>query len=97
MTTLAGIKIRSYRDDQALTRADFGTLVGVAPETVAGWEVHGKRARPEAAARLVRRGIVEFGDWYQPGMCGRCERRADDPAVLRCTAVDCMLQKKLVG
>lgn len=97
MTTMAGIKIRSYRDDQALTRAEFGALVGVAPETVAGWEVHGKRARPEAAERLMKRRIVEFADWYQPGMCGRCKRRADDPLVSRCTAVDCLLIKKLVG
>jgi len=97
MTTLAGIKIRTYRDDQALTRAELGLMVGVAPETVAGWEVHGKRARPEAAERLVKRGIVEFADWYRPAMCGRCERSVADPAVACCTAPNCMLAKKLAS
>ena len=50
MTTLAGAKIRRFREERALTRAGFGAWYDTPGSTVQGWEEDAKRI---AAAGLT--------------------------------------------
>ncbi|ONK24352.1 hypothetical protein BLX87_05665, partial [Bacillus sp. VT-16-64] len=44
MTTMAGLKIKQFREERALSRAAFGAWYGAPGSTVQGWEEDGKRA-----------------------------------------------------
>lgn len=93
-TTLAGTKIRRFRETHSLSLDAFGERFGVPKPTVAGWETEGKRARQKAANRLAEAGVVEHADWFQPGQCLRCSEAVDSKAVAVCNTVDCPLRAR---
>lgn len=98
MTTLAGDKIRKYRESRTLTRAAFGGLVGVPGSTIQGWEEEEKRpAQPGIVNHLAVHGIADHADWYLPATCPRCALHAEDQDVRSCTAADCPLAVRRVA
>lgn len=66
MTTLAGIKIRKFREERGLSRAAFGAWFGAAGSTVQGWEEDGKRAGAKIANQIAGNGIAHHADWAIP-------------------------------
>ncbi|MCW3838023.1 class II 3-deoxy-7-phosphoheptulonate synthase [Sphingomonas canadensis] len=64
MTTLAGTKIRRFREERSLTRAAFGAWFGAQGTTVQGWEENGKRASPTVVNQIAANGIAHHQDWY---------------------------------
>jgi 3-deoxy-7-phosphoheptulonate synthase len=74
MTTLAGQKIRAFRNDRHLTREEFGKWLGAPGPTVQGWE-RGKRAAPEVVNQLAAIGVADHADWSLPA---RAEASACD-------------------
>ena len=66
MTTLAGSKIRRFRDDRGLSRAAFGAWFDTPGSTVQGWEEDGKRANAAVVNRIAANGIAHHQDWYVP-------------------------------
>jgi 3-deoxy-7-phosphoheptulonate synthase len=63
MTTLAGNKIRKFREERGLSRAAFGAWFGAAGSTVQGWEEDGKRANAKVANQIAANGIAAHADW----------------------------------
>ncbi|HWK36478.1 3-deoxy-7-phosphoheptulonate synthase, partial [Sphingomonas sp.] len=64
MTTLAGSKIRRFREDRGLTRAAFGAWYDSPGSTVQGWEEDGKRAHPKVVNQIAANGIADHSDWF---------------------------------
>lgn len=64
MTTLAGSKIRRFREDRSLSRAAFGAWFDTPGSTVQGWEEEGKRASPAVLNQIAANGIAHHQDWY---------------------------------
>ncbi|WP_066794937.1 class II 3-deoxy-7-phosphoheptulonate synthase [Sphingomonas soli] len=64
MTTLAGIKIRRFREERALSRAAFGAWYDTPGSTVQGWEEDGKRANAQVVNQIAANGIAHHADWY---------------------------------
>ena len=64
MTTLAGSKIRQYREERTLTRAAFGAWFDTPGSTVQGWETDGKRANTKVMNQIAAMGIAEHADWH---------------------------------
>ena len=64
MTTLAGSKIRRFREDRALSRAAFGVWYDAPGSTVQGWEEDGKRANPKIVNQIAANGIAGHADWF---------------------------------
>lgn len=100
MTTMAGRKLRTYREAQTprMTRRAFAAWLArvsarkVSATAVQGWEEEGKR--PEHAPivnMLAAAGVVDHADWYRPALCTCCERPSDDPVVAECTRHQCPL------
>ncbi len=65
-TTLAGSKIRRFREERSLTRAAFGAWYETAGSTVQGWEEDGKRASAKVLNQIATNGIAHHADWYVP-------------------------------
>lgn len=63
-TTLAGTKIRKFREERALTRAAFGAWYDTPGSTVQGWEEDGKRANAKVVNQIAANGIAHHADWY---------------------------------
>jgi len=63
-TTLAGSKIRRFREDRSLTRAAFGAWYETPGSTVQGWEENGKRASAKVVNQIAANGIAHHADWY---------------------------------
>ena len=63
-TTLAGTKIRRFREERSLTRAAFGAWYETAGSTVQGWEEDGKRASAKVLNQIAANGIAHHADWY---------------------------------
>ena len=63
-TTLAGSKIRRFREERSLTRAAFGAWYETAGSTVQGWEEDGKRASAKVVNQIAANGIAHHADWY---------------------------------
>lgn len=93
MTTLAGRKIRRYREAQTpkLTRHEFGERVGVPFSTVQGWEEDGKIPRTATLARLVATGVVAHADFFAPADCSCCGMATDAAEVAHCRRDGCPL------
>ena len=66
MTTLAGAKIRRFREERALTRAGFGAWYDTPGSTVQGWEEDGKRANAKVVNQIAANGIAHHADWFIP-------------------------------
>jgi 3-deoxy-7-phosphoheptulonate synthase len=66
MTTLAGSKIRRFREERGLTRAAFGAWFGTPGSTVQGWEKDGKRASAKVMNQIASNGIAAHADWNLP-------------------------------
>ncbi|RYD92614.1 MAG: 3-deoxy-7-phosphoheptulonate synthase class II, partial [Sphingomonadales bacterium] len=64
MTTLAGIKIRRFREERSLSRAAFGAWYDTPGSTVQGWEEDGKRANAQVVNLIAANGIAHHADWY---------------------------------
>ena len=64
MTTLAGSKIRRFREERSLTRAAFGAWYDTPGSTVQGWEEEGKRANAKVVNQIAANGIAHHADWY---------------------------------
>ena len=64
MTTLAGSKIRRFREERALSRAAFGAWFDTPGSTVQGWEEDGKRASAAVLNQIAANGIAHHQDWY---------------------------------
>ncbi|MCH4892615.1 MULTISPECIES: class II 3-deoxy-7-phosphoheptulonate synthase [unclassified Sphingomonas] len=64
MTTLAGIKIRRFREERGISRAAFGAWYGAPGSTVQGWEEDGKRASAAAVNQIAANGIAHHADWF---------------------------------
>ncbi|WP_066480908.1 MULTISPECIES: class II 3-deoxy-7-phosphoheptulonate synthase [unclassified Sphingomonas] len=64
MTTLAGIKIRRFREERGISRAAFGAWYGAPGSTVQGWEEDGKRASAAAVNQIAGNGIAHHADWF---------------------------------
>ena len=64
MTTLAGSKIRKFREERSLTRAAFGAWYDTPGSTVQGWEEEGKRASSVIVNQIAANGIATHADWY---------------------------------
>jgi 3-deoxy-7-phosphoheptulonate synthase len=64
MTTLAGTKIRRFREERSLTRAAFGAWYDTPGSTVQGWEEEGKRASAKTLNQIAANGIAHHADWY---------------------------------
>jgi 3-deoxy-7-phosphoheptulonate synthase len=64
MTTLAGSKIRRFREDRSLSRAAFGAWFDTPGSTVQGWEEEGKRANAAVVNQIAANGIAHHQDWY---------------------------------
>ena len=64
MTTLAGIKIKRFREERTLSRAAFGAWYGAPGSTVQGWEEDGKRAGSQIVNQIAANGIATHADWY---------------------------------
>ncbi|QNQ09279.1 hypothetical protein [Sphingomonas alpina] len=95
MTTLAGNKIRRYREAHSpkIGRPAFAAEIGASAGTLQGWEEEGKR--PESADivnELARRGIADHADWFRPARCPRCELHAEDESVEACAKAHCPMQ-----
>jgi hypothetical protein len=98
MTTLAGLKIRTFRESQnpRLTRDQFAERYGgsAVPKasTIEGWENEGKRPSDSSVVNAIAlAGIASHADWYRPALCPRCERRSDSPEILTCSEQGCPL------
>jgi transcriptional regulator with XRE-family HTH domain len=91
MTTLAGRKIRRYREAQTpkITRHRLADRFGVSFSTVQGWEEDGKVPKPPTMNKVVASGIVQHADWYKPAECARCGRAADQ--IEDCKRASCPL------
>ncbi|MDQ0251140.1 3-deoxy-7-phosphoheptulonate synthase [Sphingomonas kyeonggiensis] len=63
MTTLAGTKIRRFREERSLTRAAFGAWFDIPGSTVQGWEKDGKRANAKVMNLIAAHGIAGAADW----------------------------------
>jgi 3-deoxy-7-phosphoheptulonate synthase len=63
MTTLAGTKIRRFREERSLTRAAFGAWYDTPGSTVQGWEKDGKRANAKVMNQIAANGIADHADW----------------------------------
>jgi len=63
-TTLAGTKIRRFREERSLTRAAFGAWYDTAGSTVQGWEEDGKRASSKVLNQIAANGIAHHADWH---------------------------------
>ncbi|HEX7656766.1 MAG TPA: 3-deoxy-7-phosphoheptulonate synthase class II [Sphingomonas sp.] len=64
MTTLAGTKIRRFREDRSLSRAAFGAWYDTPGSTVQGWEEEGKRAAAKVVNQIAANGIAHHADWF---------------------------------
>jgi len=64
MTTLAGAKIRKFREERSLTRAAFGAWYDTPGSTVQGWEEEGKRASSVIVNQIAANGIASHADWH---------------------------------
>jgi 3-deoxy-7-phosphoheptulonate synthase len=64
MTTLAGNKIRRFREERSLSRAAFGAWYDTPGSTVQGWEDEGKRANAQVVNQIAANGIAHHADWY---------------------------------
>jgi 3-deoxy-7-phosphoheptulonate synthase len=64
MTTLAGTKIKRFRESRTLTRAAFGAWYDAPGSTVQGWEEDGKRASQPVVNQIAANGIATHADWY---------------------------------
>ena len=64
MTTLAGTKIKRFRESRSLTRAAFGAWYDAPGSTVQGWEEDGKRASQPVVNQIAANGIATHADWY---------------------------------
>ena len=64
MSTLAGSKIRRFREERALSRAAFGAWFNTPGSTVQGWEEEGKRASSAIANQIAANGIAHHADWH---------------------------------
>ena len=64
MTTLAGSKIRRFREERSLSRAAFGAWFDTPGSTVQGWEEEGKRANAAVVNQIAANGIAHHQDWY---------------------------------
>lgn len=91
MTSLAGRKIRRYREAQSPkeTRVTFGERFGVSFSTVQGWEEDGKVPKHETMAKLLATGIVTYADWFARPQCPRCQLPFQH--TVDCGAADCPL------
>jgi DNA-binding XRE family transcriptional regulator len=91
MSTLAGLKIRRYRESATpkVTMEALGERLGVPKTTVYGWESTGKRAKPEAANKLALLGIADHADWYRPATCFRCLAESDGEQARGCRRENC--------
>lgn len=94
MKTLAGTKIRHFRETQGLSLDAFGQRFGVPKPTVAGWETEGKRARARLANKLAEAGVANHADWYEPGACLRCSAEVGSEAAEACTVEACTLRAR---
>ncbi|WP_448657960.1 class II 3-deoxy-7-phosphoheptulonate synthase [Sphingomonas sp. CJ99] len=79
MMTLAGSKIRRFREERSLSRSAFGAWFGTPGSTVQGWEEDGKRANPAVVNQIAANGIAHHQDWYlaAPEPSRRTEWRPD--------------------
>lgn len=66
MTTLAGAKIKKFREDRTLSRAAVGAWFDTPGSTVQGWEENGKRANAKIANQIAAMGIAHHADWNVP-------------------------------
>jgi 3-deoxy-7-phosphoheptulonate synthase len=64
MTTMAGLKIKRFREERGLTRAAFGAWYGAPGSTVQGWEEDGKRASGPVVNQIAANAIAAHADWY---------------------------------
>src|SRR3954462_7395038 len=64
MSTLAGTKIRRFREERSLSRAAFGAWYDTPGSTVQGWEEDGKRANAQVVNQIAANGIAHHADWY---------------------------------
>jgi hypothetical protein len=99
MTTLAGRKIREFREAQnpritrdQFARAHCGLTAASRMSTVQGWEEEGKRPTDARIVNaLARAGICTHAEWYMPAVCPRCELRSDAADVAGCARAGCPL------
>jgi 3-deoxy-7-phosphoheptulonate synthase len=63
-TTLAGSKIRRFREERGISRAAFGAWYGAPGSTVQGWEEDGKRAAAPVVNQIAANGIAHHADWF---------------------------------
>ena len=64
MMTLAGSKIRRFREERSLSRSAFGAWFDTPGSTVQGWEEDGKRASAAVVNQIAANGIANHADWY---------------------------------
>lgn len=64
MTTLAGQKIRRFREQRNISRSAFGAWYGAPGSTVQGWEEDGKRAAAPIVNQIAANGIAHHADWF---------------------------------
>jgi 3-deoxy-7-phosphoheptulonate synthase len=100
MTTLAGRKIRQFREGRQpkMGRPAFAERIGVKAGTVQGWEEEGKRPdKAEVVNRLAAEGIATHADWFVKAECSECALPSDDDAVAACGRADCPLAHRFAG
>jgi 3-deoxy-7-phosphoheptulonate synthase len=64
MMTLAGSKIRRFREERSLSRSAFGAWFDTPGSTVQGWEEDGKRASAAVVNQIAANHIANHADWY---------------------------------
>lgn len=69
-TTLAGAKIRRWREAQGLSAEALGERIDperiIPAQTVYNWETRGKVARPRLQKLLADKGVCSAADWLEP-------------------------------
>lgn len=83
-TTLAGAKIRRWREAHRLTLQAFGEQLDpkriVPTTTIYNWETLGKVARPRLQRIMQDKGICEAGDWLKACPAGPTAALLEDTA-----------------
>lgn len=100
MTTLAGRKIRQFREGRQpkIGRPAFAARIGVKAGTVQGWEEEGKRPdKAEVVNRLAAEGIATHADWFVKAECPECGVPSDAEAVPLCKQPRCPLALRFAG